>query len=202
MKKEIFEALENLSPNTNNDTTIPGKSPDVEIDGNIAFCLNTMMNTVGQKMDLSPKDMFEKIVSTGIASLLNELPEQTKQLLGLNNAKPVRPKTVTRNYNEKVDDEDAKIAAKAQQEAYSKMNESYGYTPMTSHAVTPGNEKEGSKGKSTRSGERSGRPAGRPVRKKKYKKNPRKRYGERGSERGSERGGERGGSQSRPSRHR
>ena len=130
MKKEIFESLAKLSPEQVVGISIPQMAPAVEIPGELAFCLDTLMNTVGQKMNLSPQSVLEKILTTGIESWVTQLSDQTKKSIGLMTAAPVARQLEASDW-----DDDDPDPAHAQQAAYAQLTESYGYTPLTAHSM-------------------------------------------------------------------
>ena len=67
MKKEIFDSLAKLSPESGVSNSIPQMTPSLEISGELAFCLNTLMNTVGQKT----VHLSDGIVNSGLSSSRN-----------------------------------------------------------------------------------------------------------------------------------
>jgi hypothetical protein len=156
MKKEIFDSLAKLTPELVAGTTIPKQSPTAEISGELAFCLETLMNTVGKQMNLSPNTVLEKILATGIEGWVAQLPEKTKRFIGLN-------ATIQQNAIASADDldDDDPDPAHAQQAAYAALNESYGYTPLTAHAVNKSRSTNGGRG-DQRNGGSGGKKSSRP----------------------------------------
>lgn len=131
MKKEIFDSLAKLSPQQFVGTSVPQMAPAVEISGELAFCLETLMTTVGQKMNLTPQSVLEKILTTGIESWVGQLSDHTKKSIGLSAAGAASRLTDATDW----DDEDPD-PARAQQAAYAQLTESYGYTPLTAHSMS------------------------------------------------------------------
>ena len=160
MKKEIFDSLARLSPESDVSNRIPQMTPSLEISGELALCLDTLMNTVGQQMNLSPRSVFEKILTTGIESWVKELPDQTKKSIGLGDS------TSENDTNDSSEwDDDDPDAARAQQAAYAQLTESYGYTPLTAHAMTKsgngrGDQRNGSNGSRKNSKQKKTRNTG------------------------------------------
>jgi hypothetical protein len=160
MKKEIFDSLAKLSPELVAGSSIPKPVPAAEIPGELALCLDTLMTTVGEQMNLSPNSVLEKILTTGIESWVSQLPDTTKRFIGL--SPRIRPH-VTPIPEDGMDDDDPD-PAHAQQAAYAQMTESYGYTPLTAHAVSKSGSSNGrgdQRGGSRKNGkQKKVRPAG------------------------------------------
>ena len=162
MKKEIFDSLAKLSPELLAGSGIPKKAPVAEISGELAFCLDTLMNTVGQQMNLSPSSVLERILDAGIEGWVNQLPDNTKKFMGLT---AISSSASHFTEIEDFDDNDPD-PADAQQAAYAQMTESYGYTPLTAHAVN--NKASSGKG---RGDQRNGGAGGRKSSKQKKVRN-------------------------------
>lgn len=129
MKKEIFDSLAKLSPSLSVSTNTPKLSPAAEIPGDLAFCLDILMNTIGEKINLGPAAVLEKILDVGIDNWISQLPDTAKRQMGLiGGAAP-------RSSFDAEEDENDPDPAHAQQAAYAQMTESYGYTPLTAHSV-------------------------------------------------------------------
>ncbi|MBN2529529.1 MAG: hypothetical protein JXR76_24285 [Deltaproteobacteria bacterium] len=133
MKKEIFDSLAKLSPEFLTGSGIPKQTPSVEIPGELAFCLNTLMTTVGQQMNLSPASVLERILDAGIEGWVSQLPDNTKRFIGLNAFGASSPHA---SDLDDYDDDNDPDPADAQQAAYAQMTESYGYTPLTAHNLS------------------------------------------------------------------
>ncbi|MBN2340789.1 MAG: hypothetical protein JXX29_11390 [Deltaproteobacteria bacterium] len=142
MKKEIFDSLARLSPDSPAMSTSPQQSPTAEIPGELAFCLETLMNKVGKEMNLSPQSVLERILDAGVDGWVGQLSDNTKRSVGLINGKPHTSKIIA---HDDIDDEDDPDPAHAQQAAYAQMTESYGYTPLTAHTMSANGQSNGRK---------------------------------------------------------
>ena len=157
MKKEIFDSLARLSPEPFAGSSISKLTPTVEISGELAFCLETLMNTVGQQMNLSPGTVLEKILTTGIEGWVAQLPDTTKKSIGL----IPQVKQNTFSYADDDMDDDDPDPAHAQQAAYAQLTESYGYTPLTAHSMSKSKSANGNGRGDQRNGGNGSRKNGR-----------------------------------------
>jgi hypothetical protein len=176
MKKEIFDLLAKLSPELVAGSSIPKPVPAAEISGELAFCLDALMNTVGEQMNLSPGSVLEKILTTGIENWVSQLPDTTKRFIGLS---PKIRRNATLPVDDGMDDDDPD-PAHAQQAAYAQMTESYGYTPLTAHAMTKNGASNGrgdQRGGSRKNGKsKKVRPAGKSQHPSRKNNSRRRRY--------------------------
>jgi hypothetical protein len=131
MKNEHFQPSgSNPSTAAQKKSTTENNVFNMQMSQSLVSEINKLVSQKAQDYKCCPKIIFEHIIKVGMENFENN--SNIDKLRAQIQANKKIPLLIV---EEKDDPEDEFIAVKAQQMAYQQLNDAYGYTPLTTHAV-------------------------------------------------------------------